>query len=458
MKQSRASSTSAGFGLAAVLALTLAVPATAETSDQDAPLQGEHVEPGTHQDNAPVVEPGDYYTGSFGPETLYYRVARTMEESTLHVGLTTYDQEGQATDDAEIALGTFDGSSCDSDRLGWESGSAGNLLRGAQIRATAPRDPEHHSAVPECGSSQELLLTVETLGDELTGEDFELVIAEEPDPVNGDELRTSFEDDADHWGPDGLTWQELQRDRDADNPIDPGGSLHSAPQVEPGTTYDAALEPGGIHVYRISADWNEQIQAEVFFPEPDSQLSEHLGRWSEAEVSIISPYRGATTPSGNRAPNEQNTSNRVDDTAATTLRAQSYPVTWTGRFAGNQVGGNARHATVAGDYYLVVTMDPAEEGADEEETSFEVPYRLTAGVHPAFDETAPEYSQPAVTPAGSSDADTGDEQSDTVATPDEQTSGISAGQGLAIGLGLLGLLLIAGGGLFLARVMRQQRP
>lgn len=444
-----------GLSMAAMLALGLASPAMAEESDQssDSPLQGQPVEAGTHQDNAPVLEPGSSYTGSFGPENMYYRVARTMDESTLHLGLTTYDGEGHATDDAEITLGTFDGSTCDSDRLGWESGQAGNLLRGAQLRATAPQDPEHHSAVTECGSGQELLLTVETLGDELAGEDFELVIAEEPDPDNGDQLRSSFEDDSEHWGAEGLSWHQLDRDRGADNPIDPGISPHDAPLVEPGTTYDAALEPGDIHIYRVSADWNDQIQAEVFFPEPDSQLSEHLSSWSEAAVSIISPYRGDATPSGNRAPDEQNSSSRVDDANATTLRALSYPVTWTGRFAGNQVGQNARHATFPGDYYLVVTLDPAEE----DQADFEVPYRLTTDVYPAFDETVPEYSQPPILPASADGSSGNGDSTGSGPAAAEHTSGISPGQGVAVGLGLLGLLLLLGGGFFLAHTMRQQR-
>ncbi|MVT27502.1 hypothetical protein [Nesterenkonia alkaliphila] len=460
MTQSRARRTLAGLGVSAALAAMLAPP----TAAQEAPpnggtdvLQGERIEGGTHQDNGPELHPGNYYLSTFESETQYFRVQRTIEDSTLHVGLTTYDEQGEFTDDAEIELSTFDGDTCESQRLDWETTGAGNLLRGAQIRATAPQDEEDFRAVPACGSAEELLLLLSSPNGELVGEDYELVIAEEPDPLNGDELRTNFEDSSEHWGSEGLVWHEMPRQRGEANPLEPGSSLHSAPRLDPGTTYDAALEPGDVHVYRVSADWNQQIQAEVFFPEPNSALSEELGRWAEAEVSIISPFRGATTPSGSRAPDEQNLSNWIHDTQATTLRAQSYPITWPTRFAGTQTGSNARHATMPGEYYVVVAMDPPSED-DEASDSFQVPYRLTADVFDAFDETVPEYDVSPVTPAGSSgDQDpSGEENGEEDAVGADQSGGISTGQGMALSLGAFGLLLAGAGGLFLVRVMRQQ--
>ncbi|WP_150461247.1 hypothetical protein [Nesterenkonia ebinurensis] len=466
MTQSRARRVLTGLGLTGALTAMLAPPAaTAEEGEaSEAPppdtevLQGERVEGGTHQDNGPELHPGNYYLSTFEPETQYFRVQRTMADSTLYVGLTTYDEQGEFTDDAEIELSTFDGDTCESERLDWETTSAGNLLRGAQIRATAPQDEEDFRAVPACGSAEELLLLVSSPNGELVGENYELVVAEEPDPLNGDELRAGFEDDSDHWGAEGLVWHELQRQRGEENPIEPGTSLHSAPMLDPGTTYDAALEPGQVHVYRVSADWNQQIQAEVFFPEPSSALSEELGRWAEAEVSIISPFRGATTPGGTRAPSEQNLSNWIHHTEATTLRALSYPITWPGRFAGTQAGSNARHTTMPGEYFVVVAMDPPSEDDDTE--SFEVPYRLTADVFDAFDETVPEYDELPVTPAGDGSGNgdpelPGDENGQDGTGAADQTGGISTGQGVALSLGAFGLLLVGAGGLFLARVMRQ---
>lgn len=427
----------AGFGgtLAAVLALALAPPAVAATADENTSWRGDRVEAGSNQDNAPVLEPGQLYIDTFHAETMFYRVGRTMEDSTLHVGLTTHGTDGETTDDVDVELSTLEGDSCDSDRLGWEASSAGNLLRGTQVRATAPLDPESGQAVPGCGSDSELLLAVNTLGEDLREQDFEILVAEEPEPVGAEELRDAFEDDSDLWGEDGVPWYELQRDREADNPIEPGTTWHDAPQVEPGLTYDAQLAPGEVHIFRVDADWDQQIQAEVFFPEPTSELSESLSGWTDAQISIVSPYRGAVTPGGQREAAEQNLSSRVDHANATTLRAQSYPITWAGRYA-QSAGDNARHAIVPGGYYLAVAMEPSEEEAD-----FQVPYRLTTAVYDASDDPPPEYDASPISPA------------DT----DGSGTGLSTGQATAIGIGVLGLLLLIGGGIFLAKVM-QKRP
>ncbi|WP_300343891.1 hypothetical protein [Nesterenkonia sp.] len=428
--------TLAALGLTAAL---LAAPAAAASASA---LQGQTVEPGSNQDEAPTLQPGASYTGTFGEETAYYRVARTMEGSTLHIGISSFDQSGEHYDDATLRLSTLSGESCDDDTVDWHTSTAANLVRTAQVRATAPHDPEHWQAVEACGSAEELLLAVEANGEELIGQDYELVVGEEPEPLNVDELRQDL--DPDRWE-DGLQWQPLERDRDSENTIEPGSSLHNAPLLEKGTTYDTSIEPGQVHIYRIEAGWNEQIQAQAFFPEPSSELSESLGSWTDAHVGIISPYRGSATPDSSAAPSEQNLSSRIDDTRATTLTAQTYPVTWSGRYM-DRPHAEARNASTSGEHFIMVAAEPLED--DEE--GFAIPYRLTADTFTTAETPEPMYEQDILQPPS---GDSGSAEAGSVDA--EQTGGISTAAGIALSLGAFGLLLIAAGGLFLVRVMRR---
>lgn len=439
----------AGFAAVAGLVTVSSSPALAvwamddtEEETSEVPEGVERVESGTNQDSAPLLEPGNRYISNFEQDNMFFRVSRTMENSTLHVGLAYTDPEGDMLTNATLELSTFDGSSCDSSDLGWEASPAGYLQRGAQVLATPDQDPDRYNAVPECGSLDQLLLSVQPEGDEFSGQDFELVVSEEPDPTNGDQLRSSFDDDRNHWGDDGLEWFTMERDRDANNPIEPGSSIYNAPLLEAGTTYDAQLQPGEVHIYRVEADWNDQIQAEVFFPEPASELSDELERsWAEAQVSIISPYYGSTMPGSNRASDEQNLSATIDETHATTLRAQSYPVTWTGRFA-SSAGDNARNASVPGEYFVLVAMDP-----DVGESSLNVPYRLTTGVFEGANEPLPEYDEEPVEPEAA-----GEQAQDGV----DASGSFGTYHWLALGLGALGVGLIAFGGVSLLKGLRRR--
>lgn len=440
--------------LALAFAALMAPSAAAASSSG---LDAEAVEPGSNQDNAPTLQPGALYTSTFGSETSYYRVARTMEDSTLHVGISTHTHQGDHSDEAQIELGTLQGASCDDERLGFSGSVPSTLFRTAQVSAIAPLDPDHHSAVPECGEAEELLLAVSASADDIVGHDYELIIGEEPDPLNADELRESFDDE--DWDAE-AAWQNLQRDRDAQNTIEPGTVLADAPALEKAATYDAALQPGDVHIYRMDAGWNQLIQAEAFFPEPSSELSENLGGRQEARLDIIGPHRGQAVPTGHRAAGEQNSSDRINDSSATTLAAATYPVLWNGRYSEWPSGINAQHTSLSGDYFIMVSAQPQDEGEDP----FEIPYRLTADTFAVTDAEEPIYAesllQPGSSPAGqdgSAGEDSSDPQDQEEALAGERTGGISLASGIAMSLGAFGLLLIAAGGLFLLRLSRQNR-
>lgn len=432
------------------VAALMAPSAAAATSGAEA----EAVEPGSNQDNAPTLQPGAHYTSTFGSETSYYRVARTMEESALHVGISTHNHQGEHSDEAQIELGTLQGANCDDERMGFSGSVPSSLFRTAEVSAIPPLDPDHHSATPDCGDADELLLAVSTTADDIVGTDYELIIGEEPEPLNADELRESF--DGEDWDAD-AAWQQVQRDRDAQDAIEPGTTLLDAAPLEEATTYDAALQPGDVHIYRMGAGWNQLIQAEAFFPEPSSELAENLsGQW--ARLDIIGPHRGEAVPTSHRAAGEQNAGGRIDDSNATTLTTATYPVVWNGRYAGWPSGTNAHHTSISGDYFLIVSAEPQDDSAEP----FEIPYRLTADTFTVADQEEPVYAesilQPGDSPAGQNGSGASEEQDqEGEALAGERTGGISAAAGIAMSLGAFGLLLIAAGGLFLLRLSRQNQ-
>lgn len=441
-------------GLATAMVAPLALPAQAAESSSYQPVQfqGEPLSPGSNQDNAPVLEPDAHYTGSFGTETQYYRIARTSDDSTLHVGIASHHPDSGFSR-AEIELLTLgDSSSCDSDRLEWSNNQADGRFTTAQIRATPPLDPEHHSAVPGCGSDDELLLSISP-DSELSDQDFELIIAEESEPTNAGELRSSFESDPRPWDAEAPEWFDMPRDRDASASISEDSSFHDAPLLEAGSTYDAEIRPGQVQIFRLPADWNEQIQAEVFFPEPDSVLGENLSSWTNASVRILNPYYGDTEPgSGQLADRTGRTSDRIHDSNATTLHTHSYPVHWSGRY-GTFTGANARNSSVAGEYYVAVSVEPQDDAEP-----FNIPYRLTTDTFSVFDEDPPAYPGGEVAwGTGEAEETAAETDEDGERAASERTSGFGAAQVMLIVLGSFGLLLVAAGGLFLARTIRAGR-
>lgn len=461
-------------------------------------LHGEEVEPGSNQDNAPVLQPGSQYVGAFEHETMYYRVARTMENSTLHVGLATYNDEAENWENAEVELSTMgDNRSCGRQRVGWWGSSAANLFRTAQVAAKPIYDTEHRDA--GCAEDDELLLAIHAggrygEGDDILGQPFELIVEEEPDPINGEDYYNDYDSNGLPWADEDLEWIEMERDRESDETIYAGSSLNNAPELEAGQTYDTDILPGEVQVYQIPADWHQQVQVEAFFPEADSTLQEHLrSNYTNVHIDILSPHRGRAADNRSSSGSEIGSSRqRISPTDATTLHRYSHPIWWPNRYSTS--GNHSAHsAAVDGNYYVVLSADPADENV-----SFSMPYRLTVDTFDVIDAETPQYptaaeqsaeeseprqeqdaenaaqespgveeeddqdaadleetaepaSQP---PAQDEDAANDDEDDEPVAT--EQT-GFSATDGMILGLGVLGLLLLAGGGLFLARMIKLSR-
>ncbi|MCH8148019.1 MAG: hypothetical protein IH987_08510, partial [Planctomycetes bacterium] len=122
---------------------------------------------------------------------------------------------------------------------------------------------------------------------------FELIVEEEPDPVNGEDYYNDYDSNGLPWADEDLEWIEMERDRESDETIYAGSSLNNAPELEAGQTYDTDILPGEVQVYQIPADWHQQVQVEAFFPEADSTLQEQLrSNYTNVHVDILSPHRG----------------------------------------------------------------------------------------------------------------------------------------------------------------------
>lgn len=460
-------------------------------------LHGEEVEPGSNQDNAPPLQPGEQYVGTFEYETMYYRVPRTMENSTLHVGLATYNDSEEHWDQAEIELLTMgDNRTCGRSRVDWWGSSGANLFRTAQVAATPYYDSEHLDA--GCGEDEELLLAIHSggrygEGDEILGQPFELVVEEESDPINGEDYYNDYDSNGLPWDDEDFGWIEMERDRENDDTIYAGSSLNNATPLEAGETYDTDILPGEVQVYRLPGDWNEQIQVEAFFPEPDSTLSEHLSsNYTNVHVDILSPYRGSATDNRSSSGSEIGSGReRIHPQNATTLHRFSHPIWWPNRY--DTLSSGPSSASIAGDYFVVLSADPSEDNV-----SFAMPYRLTVDSFEVLDAETPDYpdedalageeltappqeqdkeasgdqedDEDAADPAQSTEPDDGTDAEEQGSDPDEdgqdetgepvaaeQTSGLGSSTGVLVGLGALGLLLLAGGGLFLGYLMKSSR-
>src|SRR5699024_1270126 len=110
-----------------------------------------------------------------GPQ--YYRIPRTMENSSLHVGASAIHNDTSSFDPLTVALGTEDAGSWETYRGGSYSTndqlcSQVNLYEGTNDAALRVRsdqvtvfpDPEEEET--DCNSANELILQLEAISDE----------------------------------------------------------------------------------------------------------------------------------------------------------------------------------------------------------------------------------------------------------------------------------------------------
>ena len=330
-------------------------------------LVGEEAEGGANWGDAPELTPGNQYIDEFADEKLHYRIPREMQNSSMHVALTTHNSQGEA-DWVDTELQTWEGDRCDSDSMVGTEFSTRDFLRTAQL--TSSRDLDNDTGEDPCGEDDELVLAVDFNGDdvETVGQPFEITVHEEPEASDQSSLIEAMERSE-------IEWTDMGRDAQDASDIVGGSSFNYAPTLEPGSTYDGEIMPGEALVFRVPVEWGETLQAEAFYPEPGDELSDSLsGSGISSGLTLMSPMRGII----------DSEFSSVLGSMATELQAQTPEVRWNNRDGQNRV----EYASIAGDHYVVLTTDHHDEGS-----SFPLPYRLTVQTFGDAGQGEPDYAE-----------------------------------------------------------------
>ncbi len=457
-------------------------------------LEGEEVEGATEiHGELPELHSEGQYLDTIHPEGRYYSIPRTIEDSTIHVGLVTLrdlDSE-RAFTHITARLGTPDWNgdhhgACESVYLTETSQARAALLRAGGMTSV----PDPGGIHEDCGSTDELILnvTLEEDDEAYEGKPYEIVVWEEPPAENAEELAEGAS------GPiRDYEWFDMSPDPENAAEVLGGNSFNNAVALEPGSTYAGTALLGESQVFRVPVEWGEQLQVEVVFPEePDISSPGHIGG---SDLQVISPYRADVVPNPHQANhNYAYYGINFGSGGPQTAQVQTYPVLYGNRRPNNFTREEIGNSAVAGDYFVVVNV-----GAHSDpNTAALLPFYLhvetfsadTAGeVVPVYAETdsaedqedcsardqedgcapptedgASEDEEPAAEdsreeedqqPAPASEPDTPAEETEEEPVAAEQTGVFSGTTGLLLGLVALGLLLLAGGGIILARALRR---
>lgn len=401
------------------------------TSASDAPVLGA----GQYTDTLPERE----------DETKHYRIPRTMPESTLHVGVTMRPNGGGFSS-YRLSLGTVAGRGC-----GTDTATPWSAARGSSFGTAAVSSPTR--AV--CAEEDELVLRVRPGGSsmEILGEPLEIVVMEEPPVTNPADLPGRAAQPV---------WHGTQPSEPAGDVV-PGSSLNDAPALEPGQTYSSEMTQGEIVFFRVPVEHGQRLEALVEFPAPSGPLADAMGPGSDyGEVTIIGPTRAEAhaviADLGDLNRKVQLQDDRAVRAAATTPEVRYH----------NREGGTVRGASVAGDYFVGVSLD------SNRDVTLPMPFTLTTETVGDV-QGIPEYASPTVSTDDGRTADAAaqteepagpvagaDDPAPTTEEPEPTEDSMAAAPvgddaapvGMLVGLGALGLALLGAGGFVLARVMR----
>lgn len=435
-------------------------------------FEGESVTGSADVDTAPTVESGQY-VDHWSEEPLFYRIPVSESASSVHVGVSAIHLDSAGNDPLAFGLGTDDTetwttypgnayvtntSMCVQNNLHEGTGAGTQTVRSNQV--TVNRE----DAGPRgegCETADELILMVEapprTSGNSYAGQPFEFVVVEEDEVTNLDELPEGAGGSiADYqWedmGGQGTGGQGAD-DREAEELLG-GNSFNNAEPVEPGGTYSSEIMSGESLLYRVPVEWGETLQAELSVG-PESDWAQDDGPHGRGmSMQFYSLHRGQvenpTTAEG------QDHGRRGLTTATETAYWQNkaHPVRWKNREEASGASG-MRYASVAGDYYILVNLAETSRGQDTP-----TPFKLTVDTYGEV-EGVPEYAGTGGVD-GTGVADGSEVAGDSEGTEDTEDAENTAAEesGLQpvhwIGMGLVGVVLIAGLGFVFIRVVRKR--
>lgn len=395
-------------------------------------LEGQEVAGSPEIAEAPVLSSGQY-VDQWSDDQLFYRIPRTMEGSSIHVGISTLHDDGGNPDPLAIALGTEDADSwethrgrtystnrelCEQSNLFEGSAQASILVRSTQVT----QFPDNR--VAECDTADELILMIEAAADDnsYVGQSFEFVVEEEPPVTNLDELPPVAS------GPiRDYPWEPMPIDPENAVELIGGNAFNNAVELEPGTTYTSELHPGETVLYRVPVEWGEHLQVQMD-TEPANQWREDVGRDRGLWLQLYSPYRGQIDHSHEADGQEHRNYGGTSQNSSNTWQNITHPVRWNNREAIRSSGHtDMEYVSQAGDYYVMISQDTRAE-----EDPAIVPFQLAVETFGEV-EGVPEYD----TGVGAvEEADDVDEQA---ADGDE-----SSGPGwMLVTMSIIGIALLA---------------
>lgn len=424
-------------------------------------LEGEPVEGTADIADAPVLEPGQYVdTWQEGPQ--YYRIPRTMEDSSLHVGVSAIHNDTTSFDPLTVALGPEDAGSWEIDRNGSyttndELCSQVNLYEGTNNAALRVRsdqvtvfpDPEEDET--DCHSADELILQLEAVSDDdanaYVGQPVEFVVTEEPAVANMAELPSLAEG-----GIGDYQWQSLDFDQEQSEELLGGNSFNNAPTLEAGGTYSSEIYPGESLVYKIPVEWGQHLQAQLETP-GRAEFGPDLTVDRGFRLQIYSPHRGLIQHTQEAQGQEGKYYGLTNYDEPKLWQNMTHPVRWANRASPNAGHNDMEFASTAGDYYILVSQ--SEVNSDQQVA---VPFDLVVDTFGEV-EGEPQYATASATNTEDDDDAVAAEptQPAEAVTPnvgDAERTGLSTTQTVFLGIGIAGLLLLVIGAFVLYRVLK----
>ena len=216
----------------------------------------------------------------------------------------------------------------------------------------------------------------------------------------------------------------------------PGGTSYAtAPEITKSTVSDT-LVPGEMKFYRMNVDWGQRPVAEVEFDKNEEPGS----RSRSGNLYIASPRRAVTS---DPLPED------LEKNAPVTVQAVDTPYV----YYRNREGAEQNWKTAdAGQWYIVVSLEGYN---DNGKPNKEVEFRLSAAVEgeradgPEWRQTLEPGPAPSTEPPSNTGADESDPQAKDIDSSTQNQTIMYAG------LGLLAIVLIAGGAFSFTTVRRK---
>lgn len=373
--------------LAVLLAAAAATTATgtaiaATTVPGPVDLGGTRVEPSSNPSRPTELTAGlwaDTLTGPGAPDANahWFRYRRTMQYSSVLVGVVATSQEGVGSSDAlEVEVTDPDGALCGSD-LANNNYTVPGAAYGALV--AVPADELGDREDP-CLQADQLDIRVTRGTSTAEGELPIAIRVVEEAPVNGAE--------------DDLPAVVESPTVGAPDPVEPRAvegatSFDDAPTLTPGETIADAVVEGGQHLYRVRLGWGQALAVRVDVPTQDDAAAEALtGVQPGVDITLYDPLRNPFDTG-----HEDSDPDGSYGEEALRLFDGTRPVSLANRYDDSLM-------SVPGDYWVSVAVAPPS-ATDQEDgrPTVEVPVEVTVDVDGEVG-GAPEFQGVALSPEG----------------------------------------------------------